>query len=161
MRFTTNHDESNIASPISVYGSKNGALAASVITTFLKGVPLLYCGQEVGVSSTAVYNGANTIDWSANNEMLLAYQNMMAFYNSSSTARYGNLTTYSDANVAFFQKSTASEQVLLLVNTRNTAQTVTIAATLQGNWTNALTGEAVTLSGSLALTGFQYMILKK
>ena len=161
LRFTTNHDESNIASPISVYRSKNGALAASVITTFLKGVPLLYCGQEVGVSSTAVYNGANTIDWSANNEMLLDYQNMMAFYNSSSTARYGNLTTYADANVVFFQKSTATEQVLFLVNARNTAQTVTIAATLQGNWTNALTGEAVTLSGSLALTGFQYMILKK
>jgi len=162
LRFTTNHDESNIASPISVYGSKNGALAASVITTFLKGVPLLYCGQEVGVSSTAVYNGANTIDWSANNDMLLAYQNMMAFYNASATARYGNLITFpTNTNVAIFQKSTASEQVLFLVNARNTAQTVTIAATLQGNWTNALTGEAVTLSGSVALTGFQYMILKK
>jgi hypothetical protein len=94
--------------------------------------------------------------------MLLAYQNMMAFYNASATARYGNLITFpTNTNVAIFQKSTASEQVLFLVNARNTAQTVTIAATLQGNWTNALTGEAVTLSGSVALTGFQYMILKK
>ena len=161
LRFTTNHDESNIASPISVYGSKNGAIAASVITTFLKGVPLLYCGQEVGVNSTAVYNGANTIDWSANSEMLEAYQNIMSFYTASTTARYGNLTTYPDANVAVFQKSTATEQVLFLVNARTASQTLSIPAALQGNWNNALTGEAITLSGSVLLTGFQYMILKK
>lgn len=161
LRFTTNHDESNIASPIAVYGSKNGALAASVITTFLKGVPLIYCGQEVGVSSVAIYNGANTIDWSANSEMLTAYQNILTFYNASSTARYGNLTTYPDSNVAFFQKSTASEQILFFVNARNTAQTINIPTGLQGNWTNAITGENLTLSGAVSLSAFQYMILKK
>lgn len=161
LRFTTNHDESNIASPISVYGGKNGALAASVITTFLHGVPLLYCGQEVGVSSTATYNGANTIDWSANNEMLVAYQNLLTFYNASTTTRVGNLTTFSDADVAVFQKSVATEKVLVIVNARFTAKTLTVPAALQGNWTNALTGEAITLSGTLPLTAFQYLIVKQ
>jgi glycosidase len=161
LRFTTNHDESNISTPISVYGSKNGALAASVITTFLQGVPLLYCGQEVGVSATATYNGSNTINWSANSEMLSAYQNLMTFYNASSTARYGNITTYPDSNVAFFKKSTATEQVVFLVNTRISTQTISIPTNLQGNWINVLTGETTTLSGSVSLTGFQYLIFKK
>ena len=161
LRFTTNHDESNIASPISVYGSKNGALAASVITTFLQGVPLLYCGQEVGVNSTAIYNGTNTIDWTTNNDMLIAYQNLFTFYNASTTARNGILTTFPDTNVAVFKKSTVTEQVLVIVNSRTTAQNLIVPTILQGNWTNALTGDAVTLSATLSLTGFQYLIVKK
>ncbi|MEC4005206.1 alpha-amylase family glycosyl hydrolase [Flavobacterium sp. SUN052] len=161
LRFTTNHDESNNATPISVYGSKSGALAASVITTFLQGVPLLYCGQEVGVSSTSTYNGTNTIDWTANSDMLSAYQNLFTFYNASTTARTGSLTTYPDTNVAVFLKSTASEQVLVIVNSRATAQNLTVPSALQGNWTNALTGDSVSLSGTLSFSAFQYLIVKK
>ena len=161
LRFTTNHDESNTATPNTVYGSTSGALSASVIAIYLQGVPLLYCGQEVGVSSPSIYNGTNTIDWTANSDMLLAYTNLLSFYNSSATARTGTLTTYNDDNVVVFTKTSATQQVLVLDNTRSTSQTLTVPVALQGNWTNALTGDAVTLSGSLSLTGFQYFVLVK
>jgi len=161
LRFTTNHDESNIATPISVYGSKDGALAASVVSIYLQGVPLLYCGQEVGVSSTTTYNGSNVIDWSANSDMLTAYTNLLAFYNSSTTARTGLLTTYNDDNVCVFKKVSASQQVLTLVNTRVTGQTLAVPTDLQGTWTDAITGTSVTLTSSLSVTGFQYLVLKK
>ncbi len=161
LRFTTNHDESNISTPISVYGGNNGALAASVISIYLQGVPLLYCGQEVGVSTTATYNGTNTINWTANNDMLLAYTNLLTFYNSSTAARTGLLTTYSDNDVCYFKKASASEQVLVFVNTRNSAKNIVLPTALQGNWTDALTGASVTLSSSLSLTSYQYMVLKK
>ncbi|WP_395043226.1 alpha-amylase family glycosyl hydrolase [Flavobacterium sp.] len=161
LRFTTNHDESFNATPISVYGGNNGALSASVISIFLQGVPLLYCGQEVGVSSNTTYNGTNTINWNLNGDMLTAYKNMLTFYNSSTAARNGSLTTYSNSNVAIFKKSTTSQQVLVISNARSSSQIVSIETTIQGNWTNAITNEAVTLSNSLSLTGFQYLILKK
>ena len=161
LRFTTNHDESNISTPISVYGGNNGALAASVISIYLQGVPLLYCGQEVGVSTTATYSGTNTINWTANNDMLLAYTNLLTFYNSSTAARTGLLTTYSDNDVCYFKKASASEQVLVFVNTRNSAKNIVLPTALQGNWTDALTGASVTLSSSLSLTSYQYMVLKK
>jgi glycosidase len=161
LRFTTNHDESYQATPITVYGGKNGALAASVIAIYLQGVPLLYCGQEVGVSSTNTYNGSNTIDWNANSDMLTAYQNLLRFYNSSTATRKGILTTYANSNIAIFKKSTTSENVLILVNTRSKSQILAVPAELQGNWTNALTNSTVSLSGSLALTSYQYFILKK
>ena len=161
LRFTTNHDESNNATPNTVYGSTSGALSASVIAIYLQGVPLLYCGQEVGVSSPSIYNGTNTIDWTANSDMLSAYTNLLSFYNSSATARTGTLTTYNDDNVVVFTKTSAAQQVLVLDNTRSTAQTLTVPVALQGNWTNALTGDAVTLSGSFSLTGFQYFVLEK
>jgi glycosidase len=161
LRFTTNHDESYQATPITVYGGKNGALAASVIAIYLQGVPLLYCGQEVGVSSTATYNGSNTIDWNANGDMLLAYQNLLSFYNSSNVARKGTLTTYANPNIAVFKKSNASENVLVIVNARLSSQSLAVPAELQGNWVNALTNANVTLSGNLGLTSYQYLILKK
>lgn len=161
LRFTTNHDESYQATPITVYGGKNGALAASVIAIYLQGVPLLYCGQEVGVSSVSTYNGSNTIDWNANGDMLTAYQNLLRFYNSSTAARKGTLTTYVNSNIAVFKKSNALENVLVIVNARSSSQTLAVPAELQGNWTNALTNSAVSLSGNLSLTSYQYLILKK
>lgn len=161
LRFTTNHDESYQATPITVYGGKNGALAASVIAIYLQGVPLLYCGQEVGVSSTSTYNGSNTIDWTDNGDMLLAYQNLLSFYNSSNAARKGKLTTYGNPNIAVFKKSNASENVLVIVNSRSGSQNLVVPTELQGNWTNALTNSAVSLPGTVALTSFQYLILKK
>jgi len=161
LRFTTNHDESNNATPITVYGGNDGALAASVIAIYLQGVPLLYCGQEVGVSTTATYNGTNTINWTANSTMLSAYTNLLNFYSSSTAARTGTLVTYNDANVAVFTKSNATEQVLVMVNSRASSQLYTVPAALQGSWTNALTGAAVSLSGSTTMNAFQYLILKK
>lgn len=161
LRFTTNHDESYQATPITVYGGKNGALAASVIAIYLQGVPLLYCGQEVGVSSVSTYNGSNTIDWNANGDMLTAYQNLLRFYNSSTAARKGTLTTYVNSNIAVFKKSNALENVLVIVNARSSSQSLAVPAELQGNWTNALTNSAVSLSGNLSLTSYQYLILKK
>ncbi|MBK8599938.1 MAG: alpha-amylase [Flavobacterium sp.] len=117
LRFTTNHDESNTALPVTVFNSKNGALCASAITIFLQGVPLIYSGQEVGVASTSVYNGG-TIDWTANADMLTAYQQLLAFYNMSAAARKGVLVSYSDANIVAFTKILGNEQILVLANPR-------------------------------------------
>jgi glycosidase len=161
LRFTTNHDESNQATPISVYGGKNGALAASVISIYLQGVPMLYCGQEVGVSATSTYNGTNTIYWTANSDMLLAYTNLLHFYNLSATARMGTLTNFSNANVAAFQKSSTSEKIVVLVNVRSNTKSITIPTELQGNYTNALTNESITLSNTISFAGYQYLILKR
>jgi len=53
LRFTTNHDESAWdETPMTLFNGKNGALAASVITIYLGGVPLIYGSQEVGVTET-------------------------------------------------------------------------------------------------------------
>jgi hypothetical protein len=37
-------------SPINLYGGKNGSLAAFVVTAYMKGVPMIYTGQEVGTT---------------------------------------------------------------------------------------------------------------
>ncbi len=161
LRFTTNHDESNQATPISVFGNANGALAASVIAIYMQGVPMLYCGQEVGVTLPSNYSGNSTINWNANSGMLSAYQKLFAFYNASAAARTGTLTNYSTNDISAFTKTNASETVLVLVNTRSASQTFAVPTGLQGAWTNGLTGESVTLSANLSLNGYQYLVLRK
>lgn len=161
LRFTTNHDESNQATPITLYGGVNGALAASVVTIFMQGVPMIYCGQEVGVTLPSNYNGSSSINWNSNSAMLTAYQKVLGFYNTSTVARTGTLTNYSTVDVATFQKSNATDKVLVVANTRSTSQSYAIPTALQGNWTNALTNTSVSLSGNLSLLGYQYLILKR
>ena len=161
LRFTTNHDESNQNSPLTLYGGKNGAIAASVITIYLEGVPLLYCGQEVGVSSPLTYNGTNTINWNLNNDMELAYKNLLSFYNSSPASKTGVITNYSSSDCAVFKKKLGAEQVLIVVNSRLSSKNFNVPSAIQGIWTNAITGEAFILNSSLSLNGYQYLILKK
>lgn len=161
LRFTTNHDESNIATPMTVFGGKNGALAASVLAIYMDGVPLLYTGQEVGVSSPTIYNGVASINWAANNDMLLEYTKLLTFYSSSNAAKKGTLQPFLDTDVAVFSKTVPTEKIAVFVNTRSSTKTVGIPAVLQGNWVNALTGESVVLSADKTLTSYQYLILKK
>ncbi|MBC7410162.1 MAG: hypothetical protein H7339_17405 [Arcicella sp.] len=59
------------------------------------------------------------------------------------------------------KKATATETVLVLVNSRATVQSFTVPTALQGNWTNAKTGVGVTVSSNMAINSFQYLILKK
>jgi len=161
LRFTTNHDESNQATPITVFGGKNGALAASTITLFLQGVPLIYCGQEVGVSSSSTYNGNSVIDWNANPEMLSEYTNLVNFYNSSNALRNGTPETFSDQNCIVFQKKYENETVLIFVNSRPITKKFSVPASLQGNWINALKNSTFNLSNTIDLNPYQYLILKK
>jgi len=49
MRYITNHDVySSDGSPITIYGGKTGSMAAFLVTAYMKGVPMIYNGQEVG-----------------------------------------------------------------------------------------------------------------
>ncbi|HAB51278.1 MAG TPA: alpha-amylase, partial [Ignavibacteriales bacterium] len=83
LRFTTNHDESAWdATPITIFNGKKGALAASVITIYLGGVPLIYGSQEVGVSNTIPFFTRQPINWSLNPDMLKTYKELLSVYNN-------------------------------------------------------------------------------
>lgn len=160
LRFTTNHDESNSAVALTVYNGKNGALSASAITIFLQGVPLIYGGQEVGVASNSVYV-SGTINWTANQDMLVAYQKMLAFYNSSPAARKGTVSNFSDTNIAAFTKTWGNEQLLVLANTRNGLRGYTLPAELAGTYLDVMTNTTVTLTTNVGFTAYKYLILKR
>ncbi len=163
IRFTTNHDESAWEStPITMFNGKLGALAASVPTIFMGGVPLIYSGQEVGRTSVLPFFTKSPINWNLNPDMLLAYKNMLQFYVGSAASRRGTISTFTGStDVLCFQKSLGTDKVLIMVNARNNALDYSIPAVLQGsNWINAMDNSNITLGTTLSLTNYEYLILK-
>ncbi|TAE19957.1 MAG: alpha-amylase [Bacteroidetes bacterium] len=163
LRFTTNHDESAWdATPMTIFGGKQGALCASVITSFLGGVPLLYSSQEVGRQATLSFFNNVPIDWTANADMLATYKSLFTLYNASNALRKGTLTTYPDNHVVCFKRVFGTEEMLIIANVRNANSTLTLPTALANtNWTNALTNNAQALGTSIALSPYQYLILQK
>ncbi|MFA7272859.1 MAG: alpha-amylase family glycosyl hydrolase [Crocinitomicaceae bacterium] len=164
IRFTTNHDESAWdASPMTLFNGKAGALAASIPTIFMGGVPLFYTGQEVGRASTTPFFTKSPINWSANLDMKQAYEKLMSIYTNSEAARRGTIQLYMNSNsVSSFKKTSGTSEILILVNVRSTATNYAIPTELQGTqWTNALTDTPATLGSSESLTGYGYSIYTK
>ena len=162
LRYTTNHDESAWdATPMSLFNGRQGALAASVATTFMGGVPLIYTGQEVGRTATLPFFSQSPVDWTANPTMLAAYQDMMEVYGQSGAARKGSLVNHSSTNVVCFKKIWQGEELLVIVNIRNSSQNFSLPAAIQNTtWEDALSNTTVSLGEVQALAPYQFLILK-
>ncbi|WP_299285964.1 alpha-amylase family glycosyl hydrolase [uncultured Mucilaginibacter sp.] len=161
MRYTTNHDVySSDGSPITVYGGKTGSMAAFLVTAYMKGVPMIYNGQEVGCTRDLNIFYHNPIDWTTNPDMTAEYKKILNFRAGSDAVKNGQLTQYSSDDVAVFTKSTSSQKVLVIANLRNNAVTYTIPASLSASgWKNAFTGASVTLNSQMYLQPYQHMAL--
>ena len=161
LRFTTNHDESAWdATPMVLFNGKSGALAASVITIFLDGVPLIYNGQEVGVVENIPFFSNSPINWSLNPDMLEEYKEILNFYSSSEVVKTSELTTYDHSSIVVFTLGSGQDIVLVIVNTRNSDITYSMPAELANNsWIDALSEDLVTINDQLDLTPYEYHIL--
>jgi glycosidase len=162
LRYTTNHDGSAWeATPIALYRGKHGALSASVATLFLGGVPMIYTGQEVGTETNVPFFSNSTIHWDDNRDMLETYHFLMEIYANSEAAKNGDLTYYNYTNVVCFTRKTESEEILVMVNVRETSSAFTLPLPLRSTeWENVLTGEEVMLEISRELHGYEYQILR-
>lgn len=160
LRFTTNHDESAWnATPMTLFGGIAGATAASVMTIFLQGVPLIYTGQETGRSSTLPFFTASPINWALNPDMQTAYNNILSVYASHATARNGALSTYSNADV-FCIRKTGDEEFAVLVNARNEEKMYALPTVLKNtDWTDAITNTDVSLTTEVTLAPYEYILL--
>ncbi len=163
VRYTTNHDvNSSDGTPLDLFGGKNGSLAAFTVTALMKGVPMIYGGQEVATAYRLTFPFTGTkINWTVNPDVTDAYKKIIAFRNNSAAIRNGQLVSYTTGNVVAFTKESGSEKVLVIANLRNSISSFSIPAALANTtWQNALGGSAVTLSASLSLQPYAYLILK-
>jgi glycosidase len=163
LRFTTNHDESAWnATPMTLFNGEQGAIAASVITIYLGGVPLIYGSQEVGQIETVPFFSNSPIDWAQHPQMLKSYQALLSYFNGSETLKTGTLKGYPHSNVMAFKKITGTEEILVLVNVRNSPITYSLPMELQNtSWTDVFTNASVNLSTQLIIDNFDYLVLKK
>lgn len=164
VRYITNHDvNSSDGTPLDLFGGKKGSMAAFVVVAYMKGVPMIYNGQEVGTPFRLVFPFKNsTIDWTLNPDVTAEYKKVIAFRSLSTAVRRGTLTSYSSDDVCAFTKQAGSEKVLVLSNLRDKAITYTIPAGLvNSSWKNVFEGSKTKLSKEVTLEPYRYLVLKK
>jgi glycosidase len=163
VRYITNHDvNSSDGSPIQLFGGKKGSIAAFVVVAYMKSVPLIYDGQEVGTPYRLVFPFTKSkIDWTLNHDVTAEYKKVIAFRNSSEAVRRGELTSYSSDDVCAFTKKLGDKAVFVLSNLRNTTVSYTIPSNLSAyNWKDGFTGGRTKLSNTITLAPYQYIVLK-
>jgi glycosidase len=163
VRYITNHDvNSSDGTPLDLFGGKNGSMAAFIVVAYMKGVPMIYNGQEVGTPFRLTFPFTSTkINWTLNPDITAEYKKVIAFRNSSNPIRRGNLTSYSTSDVCAFTKEMGAEKVVVISNLRNNSINYTLPLWLANtSWIDALNDTVVTLSNQVTLQAYHYMILK-
>jgi len=164
VRYITNHDvNGSDGTPLELFGGAAGSMASFVTAAYMKSVPMIYNGQEIGYAQRLTFPFTGTvIDWNGNKAMCAEYKKLMSFYNSSTAIRRGSLIIYNDVNICAFSRSSSSETVLMMSNLRNNMVNYTLPAEIANTtWKNAFTNEGVSLTSQISLTPYQYVVLKK
>jgi glycosidase len=143
-----------------LFGGEEASVAAFVVSSFMGGIPLIYNGQEVGCTVKLPFFSRLPINWSSNPSMGRQYKLIMQIRAAHPAIRNGNLQNFSDEDLVVFKRQYADDEVLVLVNTRNTSKSYSVPASLQNTtWVNASTGSSLSLGSSIALEANHYLIL--
>ena len=164
IRYVTNHDvNGSDGTPLDLFGGKEGSIAAFVVVAYMKSIPMIYNGQEVGTPYRLTFPFTSTkIKWGINPEITAEYKKVIAFRNKSEAIRRGQLTSYSSDDVCAFTKQQGDEKVVVIVNLRNSNVDYSLDPTLVNtSWTDAMNGEKVRLSEKISLKPYTYLILRK
>ncbi|TYZ07424.1 hypothetical protein FY528_15280 [Hymenobacter lutimineralis] len=164
VRYTTNHDvNGSDGTPVALFGGDAGAMSAFVIASCYKGVPMIYNGQESGMSTAIPFPFTSVnVTWDTRPDVTKAYKQLLRTRAASAALRHGTPTAYSSADVCAFTKTEGNEQALVLVNVRNTTVQYTLPAALANTtWTDALQGGSRTLESTVSLLPYGYIVLKK
>ena len=161
LRYVTTHDASSEEAPSAYYKNAQGELAASCLTFFMAGVPMIYSSQEIGDVAKLSFFDYNIKSFSADNATTKAYIALMKAYTASAEARYGEVTNLSTDNVAMFTRKQDKAEILVIVNPTGSEQSVTLPMAWQREeCTDLLTGEATYAPKSATLAPYEYRIYK-
>jgi len=161
VRYLTNHDvNSTDGSPLGLFGGISGSFAAFVVTAYMKGVPMIYNGQEVATSYPLYFTTTGkTITWNQNKGVLEEYKRIIGFRNQSNAVRRGDLVSYSNADVCAFTKTFGAEKVLVIVNLRNESLKFNLPGSIAGTvWKDAFSGIPASLNSQLSLPPYSYFV---
>ncbi len=163
LRYITNHDDASTdGSTVTVYKSKEGATAAFVLAAYMDGVPLIYSSQEVAYPNPINFFVNVPVDYTANPDVVAAYKQILAFRAAHEAVKMGTLTAYADNDISSFEKIYGSDDVLTMVNTRNSAIIYNVPTVLQNTtWKNGLTGAVITFGTQYTFQPYTYLILTK
>ena len=163
LRFTTNHDETMWdATPPELFGGMEGSKAAFVLSMTMPGTPLVYNGQELGVSDTVSFFARTPYDWDQDASITAFYQQSLTLFRSSPALQDGDLEVLTPGaeDVLVYSRATDSREMVVAVNVREDAKTVAVpSAYSDASLVNAVSGESVE-TDSLDLGAYGYRLLR-
>lgn len=162
VRYITNHDVNlSDGTATELFNGTGGALAAFVTAAYMKGVPMIYNGQEKGYAARINYFRKDPINWTANPAVTAEYKKVIAARNTSPALRTTQLFAYSSDDVVAFSKELDGEKVFVMINIRNKAVDYDLPAVFANtSWTDALNGGTVALAAKRTLAPYAYLVLK-
>ncbi|MFA5971705.1 MAG: alpha-amylase family glycosyl hydrolase [Lentimicrobiaceae bacterium] len=161
VRYVTNHDVyGSDGSPYALFGGRNGTLAALVVTAYMKSIPFIYNGVEVGNTVSMPFPfTSSVINWTQDLTITPEIKKIIAFRNKSVAIRQGALTSYDNADVCAFIKVSGADTVFVLSNLRNAGKTFTLPTGIANTaWFDAFTNESVNLGATISLAAYQYKV---
>ena len=163
VRYTTNHDVNlSDGTSLELFRGANGSMAAFVVAAYMKSVPMVYNGQEIGYNQRINYFSAVPINWNNPDTNLLSqYKKIIAFRKTSNAIKSGAYTGYSTNAISAFTMQKDNETVLVLSNLTNTTTNYIIPATLATtSWKDAFTDAPANVGTQVILAPYQYLVLK-
>lgn len=167
VRYVTNHDvNSSDGTPLELFGGQKGSMAAFVVIAYMKGIPMVYNGQEIATPFRLSFPfTGRKIDWSlskTNQNVTAEYKKVLALRNKSEVIRRGVMKAYSSDDICVFTKELKGQKVLVLANLRNKSLSYNLPQDLlDGDWKDAYNGENWKMSSELNMEPYQYIVLKK
>jgi glycosidase len=165
VRYTSNHDvNSSDGTPQELFGGTRGSMAAFVVVAYMKSVPMIYTGQEVGTPYRLEFPfTAANINWNLNPDLTREYKKIISFRNISDAIRRGKLETFSNDDVCAFTKSYGDETILVISNFRSGSSQFQLPESFEEKeWENVFDNNAGIINGGLvSLQPYQYLVLRK
>jgi hypothetical protein len=160
-RYLSNHDiYGSEGSPYTIFNGKNGTLAAFVVTAFMKSVPFIYNGMEVGNTVAMPFPfTSSVINWTEDVSITPEMTKIIAIRNNSAVIRRGSLTSYTNFDVCAFTKALGTDGVFVLSNLRNAEKTFTLPSGIANtSMVDELTSTDVNLGTTISLAAYEYKV---
>jgi glycosidase len=167
MYFIDNHDENSWNGTVEKRIGANAHAAFVLCATLESGMPLIYNGQEVGLNKSLRFFERDTIDWSRPSEEAF-YRTMLAFrkqnsalHNGASGGKQARIAT-NNSRVYAFSRNNGTHQAVVFVNFSNKKAKVKYSDAPAGTFTDAFTGQRITLrpSGKITLPANGFLVMQ-
>ena len=165
LRYITTHDASSENAPSTFYRTAEAELAASCLTFFLAGVPMIYSSQEIGYLQKINFFDYKILDFNKETWITNEWRNLMYGYKNTAIERFGTIEDFSTESVAVFTKTQKNRSILVIVNCSNETQQVEIPASFVGKTVfSQLQGEGTwesTIESTVSIPAYGYTVLAK
>lgn len=166
LRYITNHDACSEHSSRECYETQQGLLAASCLTYFLGGVPLIYSSQEIGYMESINFcvpsNESVIMNWDENPETYAALRQLMKIYHETAHLRAGEqVRNEQNPAVAYLTYTTEKAKLVVLVNITDEEQTIEMCPCVaEKKAKNLLTNKKAVVPATCTLAPYEYQLLK-